>query len=270
MVRKRRDITEHDVQNWIRQGFGQGEGDEYKPWSRVRDVPSLGRSTRIGALRHKRVHDLYSDVETGHFLQVDFSLGVSEIREQVLLDREETIEIAARLGIRHPTYPGTRVPVGMTSDLFVLRDGHPGGPFLLCVKRDEAVQANAKGLRRTLEKLQIEKRYWDNRGVPWRLVTQRHFDAMQVRNLALLRPAPRVWRSQEGLKLAQAVSDLVISRRGRRFSLRKILDATGWGPQAAFEALGHAIWRRLLKVDLTHPLNPDRPLQIKEDLEDAA
>lgn len=271
MVRKRRNITEGNVQIWIKKGFGQGEGDHYRPWAKVRDVPSLGRSTRIAALRHKRIHHLYSDVETFHFLQVDFSLGVKEIREQVaLLPREETIEIARELGVRHPVFPHTRVPTVMTSDLYVLREASAGRPFVLSVKRHEALQTGAGGLKRTLEKLQIEKCYWGCRGVPWRLVTQSHVDDVRIRNLALLRPSGKAWRSDEASAIAARVAELATSPKWRNKPMRALLGATGMEDRAAFEALGHAVWRRWLPVDLTFPLTLDRPLAWQETHDDAA
>lgn len=271
MGRKRRDITESDVQNWVAKGFGQRVGETYLPWAKVRDVPSLGRSTRIAALRHTRVHHLYSDVETGHFLQADYAQGVTEIREQVaLLPREETIEIASELGIRHPTYPGTRVPVVMTSDLYVLRSQMAGGTLVLCVKRDEAVLPGAKSLRRTLEKLEIEKCYWERRGIVWRLVTERHFDAARVRNLGLLRPSGKAWRNDQAQARAGEITELALTPRWRRLPLGKLLTAGGWGQQEAFEALGHAVWRRWLPIDLSCHLNLERPLPWPKELKDVA
>jgi hypothetical protein len=265
MGRKRRNISEDDVQNWIEKGYGQGEGDHYAPWAKVRDVPSLGRSTRIAALRHKRIHHLYSDVETGHFLQADFAPGVTEIREQIaLLPREETIEIAAELGFRHPTFPGTRVPTVMTSDLCAFREGAVGGLFVLCVKRDEALQPGVKGLARTLEKLHIEKRYWERRGVPWRLVTQCHFDAVQIQNLALLRPSGKAWRSDAAHARAAQVAELSMSPRWQHRPLKEFLEGLPWGYQMAFEALGHAVWRRWIPMDMSRPLNLQRPMLLRE------
>ena len=271
MVRKRRNITEDDVQKWIERGYGQDEGNDYSPWAKVRDVPSLGRSTRIAALRHKRIHHLYSDVETGHFLQADFASGVTEIREQIaLLPREETIKIAAEFGFRHPTFPGTRVPIVMTSDLCVLREDAAGGLFVLCVKRDEALQPGAKGLARTLEKLHIEKRYWKHRGVPWRLVTQRHFDAVQIQNLALLRPSGKAWRSDVAQAGATKVAELAMSPFWRDHPLQEFLERMPWGYQEAFEAFGHAVWRRWIPMDLSQPLNLQRPLPLREAVRDVA
>lgn len=271
MVRKRKGITEEDAERWIQQGFGQGAGDAYRPWAKVRDVPSLGRSTRIAALRHKRIHHLYSDVETGHLLQIDYSLGVSEIREQIaLLPREETVGIARDIGVKHPVYRGTQVPIIMTSDLYVIRARQAGSPFVLCVKPDDALHPGAKGLKRTLEKLEIEKRYWQNRGICWRLVTEKHFDLTCVTNLAVLRPTGKVWRSQKGLQRAKEVADIVGSARVRGQALGSLLDVTEWSRQDTFEAIGHAIWRRLLQVDLSQALNLRRPLALMGEYSDAA
>jgi len=48
---------------WIKEGRGQGNGKDYKPWFTVRDVPSEGRSHRLfGHITH-RTHHLLSDLE---------------------------------------------------------------------------------------------------------------------------------------------------------------------------------------------------------------
>lgn len=47
MSRKKIVWTENKVNNFIRQGRGQGEGAQYVPWIKVGDFSSLGRSHRI-------------------------------------------------------------------------------------------------------------------------------------------------------------------------------------------------------------------------------
>lgn len=55
------------------------------------------------------------------FLQ-NTSQSTLDIREQfALLPWEETQSIAQKLGIRHSTYPGTRTPIVVTSDLVLTR-----------------------------------------------------------------------------------------------------------------------------------------------------
>src|SRR5688572_18752699 len=79
-----------------------GEGLEYLPWYTIRDVPSQGRCWRVLGWKHGRIHHLLSDGEYHAFLCFEKANPIIEIREQFRLKREITIEIAAKLGIKHP------------------------------------------------------------------------------------------------------------------------------------------------------------------------
>lgn len=266
MSRKRRDITEADVTRWIRQGFGQGEGSTYLPWARVRDVPSKGRSSRFACLRAHRIHHLYSDVEAGHFLLADFRVDVQEIKEQVaLLPRDETLEIAEQAGIRHPRFPGTATPTVLTSDLLVstLSRG-VARQFVLSVKRLGNLLPGAKGLCRTIQKLALERAYWQRRQVPWYLVTEAQYDAISVRNLELLRPHRRSWNSVERCLAARDIANAVLLKPSRTPTLRKLLAKAPQGTDLAYQDFGLAVWKHWLPLDLSIPLRWDAPLQLKE------
>lgn len=264
--RKRRNITEADVERWIDQGFGQGDGSKYKPWARVRDVPSIGRSTRFACLRSYRTHHLYSDVESAHFLLADFRPNVCEIREQfALLPREETLNIADALDIRHPRFPGTTTPIVMTSDLVVSTATDGGEPdFVLSVKRSSSILPGAKSLRRTIEKLAIERAFWQRKRVPWYLVTEAHFDATVVRNLGLLRPSRRHWGSVERCRAARDLASRALSREGMRHTLRELIPRAQREGDLGYQDFGLAVWKRWLPLDLTIPLRWDRPLAFVE------
>lgn len=265
MTRKRRQIADSDVDRWIAQGFGQGEGDGYRSWFKVRDVPSLGRSTRIAALRHKHIHQLLSDVETGHFLVVDFRADVTEIRDQIaLLPRGDTLRIAEALGVHHPNYFGTRTPIVMTSDLWVSRfDDNAQNSFVLCVKREEALQPGAKGLKRTIQKLAIERRFWQERGVDWHLVTQKDFDPIAVQTLGLLRPSRQAWRSSEAIARARQLAESMRDRRNRCRTFRDLLLATGWPTEDAYATFGLAVWKKWIALDLGQELRWGLPVALQ-------
>lgn len=262
MSRKRRDITDADVERWIHQGFGQGEGSEYLPWAKVRDVPSTGRCSRFACLRATRTHHLYSDVEVGHFLLADFRVNVREIREQVaLLPREETIEIADELGIRHPRFPGTTTPTVLTSDLLVSTESNGVQPeFVLSVKRASALQPHAKGLRRTLQKLTLERTYWQRRQMPWYLVTELQYDPVVVRNLGLLRPPWRHWASEERCSAARDLATRIMAPAHRHRTLRQWLALAPQGEDMAYQDLGLAVWKHWLPLNLNVALRWDVPL----------
>lgn len=62
-----------------------------------------------------------------------------------LLPREETIEIASELGIKHPMYPGTNVPIIMTTDLVGICGDATQEEFVpMSVKYDSALVPASK------------------------------------------------------------------------------------------------------------------------------
>ncbi len=128
---------------------------------------------------NRRIHYLLSDIERGAFLEYDWRDDVRDIREQFPLDRGVTRVIAAEQNIGHPRDPRTNVDVVMTTDLFVtFADG---------TERAVACKpAGELGKSRTLEKLEIERRYWSLLGVEWKLWTEQCTTKVRVQNLAYL------------------------------------------------------------------------------------
>ena len=46
LARKRYGFDEKKITAFLKEGRGQGSGSGYKPWLKVNDVPSMGRSHR--------------------------------------------------------------------------------------------------------------------------------------------------------------------------------------------------------------------------------
>ena len=100
---------------------------------------------------------------------------VHEIREQFALDLDTTRRIAAALGFRHPAENGTDKV--MTTDLLVIRrDG---------TKHAYSVKYSRKILdkKREVEKLMIEKKYWESEGVEFSLVFSTDLNMTYIRNI---------------------------------------------------------------------------------------
>lgn len=100
----------------IKEGRGQGDGPNYKPWYRVKDVPSLGRRHRIYSVKFGRVMHELSDLERN-------AKFVSEILRKVIKNHEQyphplarTQAIARELGYKHPKAPGARCDNFITTD----------------------------------------------------------------------------------------------------------------------------------------------------------
>ena len=158
------------------EGRGSGKGPDYKPWITIHDLASKGVVSRVPGRTTGRIHHLLSKNETAFFYILDASEKAVDIREQFpLLPVIETVEIAERLGIRHPRDPVSKYPYVMTTDFVITT---PQGNVARSVKLSSEFEKT-----RVQEKLEIERAYWEKRGIEWRIVTEKEIDYQKARNL---------------------------------------------------------------------------------------
>lgn len=179
MGRKQYWNSEDKNRRWIKEGRGQGTGSNYKPWLTVRDVASEGRSHRVFGHITQRTHHLLSDLELATFLLLQWRSSIKDIREQFPLDREITREISERKGIEHPHYNG--VEQYMSSDFVIDSLEENKSRFVIQVKSTEAFDNP-----RTIEKLEIERSYWQQKGIPFSWVTENQIPPIVFENINLL------------------------------------------------------------------------------------
>lgn len=170
------------VNRLLKEKRGQGYGKDYKPFLTVRDVPSKGRVHRRPSLTNNRIVHLLSDLELAAFLLFDWQPSVTEIREQFPLNPEATSDIATRLGIKHPAYKG--VFQVMTTDLLV--DLQVNGKSVL--HAISVKYADELDNKRTIEKQEMERRFWENEGVDFYLFTERDVPKTTIKNIRWLAP----------------------------------------------------------------------------------
>lgn len=169
--RKRNNSTQEKIERWLKEGRGQGEGKNYKPWLNIQDVASIGYSTRDLGWKTGRIHHFLSDLELNYMYTLDWSPYVVDIREQFpLLPLERTIEIADELGIEHPREDGKKGPYKViTTD------------FLIVVKTKNGLEKYIRTIKpvnnltvRELEKFDIERKYFQDMGITnWKIVTDK-------------------------------------------------------------------------------------------------
>ena len=176
--------TELQNQKWLREGRGSGHGSDYKPWLTVRDLSSQGRSHRVFGHKSQRTHHLLSDLELAVFLLLEWSRSTVDIREQFPLRLEDTKALALESGIDHPSVRG--VLQVMSSDFLVNTTDASQPKFALQAKYAEALSD-----ARTIEKLELERRYWLQKGVPWWLITEKDIPSVVTQNISWLYPAQR-------------------------------------------------------------------------------
>ena len=194
MAKYSRNWNENVYKRYIREGRGQGAGAEYKPWLTVRDFPSLGIVSRVKGQKTGRVYHLMSTNETNLFYLLDWSDNTLDIREQYpLADLAEVIAIAEKARIRYPYDNKSGFPYVMTSDFYVVT---AKGAVVLSVKPSSELDKP-----RVLEKLEIERRYWNARNIKWELVTEREINQTKARNIEWLSQAMDL--GQFGLTISQ-------------------------------------------------------------------
>lgn len=264
-MRGRRFVTEADIERHISNGFGQGAGSSYLPWLRVQDVPSQGRSRKVQGIKVDRLHHLFSNLEYAHFLIFEFSEDIVDIREQYpLLSSAQTQAIANAMGLRHPRYPKTALPYVMTTD-FLLTVKNPDGSFR-SVARTVKYSSDLQGKEacRTIEKLEIERRFWMAQDVDWATLTEDGLTSALTQNLGMLRKFANISRplSQSALQddFLGYLQDCRIYQWDTSYALKKIA-AKLFIPYQESRALYHnLIWNKRIKLDLNTPLQMGAPL----------
>lgn len=184
MARGVRKWSEAAIKRLEKQGRGQGNGVTYQPWIDALDGSSSGNVTRIPGIKTNRVHQLLSRLELRTLYMLEHAKNVTDIREQFPLDRAITTQLALEAGISHPIYPGTSVPVVMTTD------------FLVSFERNGKVWQSAFDVKpaeelnklRVLEKLELARRYWALKSATYHLVLDCELSMPLTHNLELLRP----------------------------------------------------------------------------------
>ncbi len=167
--------------------LGVGQGLSYKSFINPRDFSADSRVHRIMGQIIARLYVLLSDLERSFFFYFDFCFGgnddvVTDIKEQYpCLPLTQTQSIAAECQIKHP-HNKKGEDVIMTTDMILTIQRHD---------REETVAVSVKPSsklnKRTIEKMQIEKRYWNDHDVKWVLLTERQINKIQNNNIVFLR-----------------------------------------------------------------------------------
>lgn len=183
MAKRRYEFDETKIARFHKEGRGTGIGKDYKPWLNIQDVSSLGRSSRVFSFKTGREHHFLSDLETNLFHLLNWSDAVVDIREQFPLDRAVTRMLAKEIGIVHPRDTKTQTDIVMTTDFVI--DVVTSGKERFTKALSGKYASELLDLR-TLEKQELERRYWQREKTDWGIVTDRDLPADRIANLRWL------------------------------------------------------------------------------------
>ena len=145
----------------------------------------MGRASRSPGWKSDRIHHLMSDWESRLFYLLEWSKEVQDIREQYpLLDLDLAMEIAKEMGIEYPRNRKSNTPYVLTTD------------FMLTVKQGKKSVQIARTFKttkdlskkRTVEKLELERRYWQKHNIDWAIVTEQEISKIFASNIQWVHP----------------------------------------------------------------------------------
>ncbi|MGM3412074.1 TnsA endonuclease N-terminal domain-containing protein [Ralstonia holmesii] len=180
LARFKYQMTAAKLRRFKKERRGHGERASYRPWLTVGDVPSKGRSHRVSCQKTGgRTMHFLSDHEYVAFLELWWDADVSDIREQYPLGLMRTLRIAGQLGVKHPIDQHTGIVLTQTTDLLATRGLRDAETFHAWAVKDRSALSD----QRTMDKLEIERRYWSELGVPWQLVVNDGLNSSRALNL---------------------------------------------------------------------------------------
>lgn len=259
--RKAKQSDPKTIARWIREGRGQGEGEEYRPWLTVRDFSSRGLCHRLRSWKcGKRVLQLFSKLEYEVALLLDWRDDVTVYYEQYPLHtRDETNEIAHSLGIG-PVLEPPRVgePIVMTSD-FLIRTPEKREVF--------SVKPAANITPRALEKFVVERFYWAKRNTPCRLMTDEQLPRALIASIRQIHGyyfLPKFeFLTPDVVNKAEFVLRHALERRATIASAAERVDALlGVKRGSGLAVLKHLLARKVLPLDPLRALNVSEPLPL--------
>jgi len=277
-MRTQKRFTPALLDRFKRQGRGTGTFEEYLPWHRVGrgDPASSGRSHL--QMWKARQREMLSDGEGDCLAFATMVEDLIDVREQHPLQQSSsrhelllydistgdqeypgTVDIAKQLGFKHPvlTEAESSELWQMTTDQLLIRKPATGPLELIAIayKPD-----NKKLKKRKRQLLEIEKTYWDVRGVTWLLITPDTFD--ESVQLTLRRAAP--WGlGVPTTKADRAVAVQIANRTfGHSFTfvIHEIKSALG-DMDLAQRAFWQAVWMGDICMDLRTGWRPHHPIK---------
>ena len=187
MAKRSMEWNQNKYQRFLKEHRGCGTLQDYHPWLTIQDMPSEGRVSRIYGHKTNRIHHFFSDMETRVFYLFSWEDAVCDIRESYpLLDLETVVRDKKGLDFSKFVDKETGTPyVFTTTFLVTLRDDDNKEHYVArTVKSADKLQQ-----KYILERYEVERRYWQSKGVDWGIITQKDINVTRAKNIEWVYPA---------------------------------------------------------------------------------
>lgn len=181
MAKRNLNWNENKLKRFLEEGRGQGIGRDYKPWLTIQDFPSIGRVSRIYSNKTQRIHQFFSDNETRMFYLLHWEDEVIDIREHYpLLDIGQVIEDKRGLNLDKFVDKQTGTPYVFSTTFLITVKGRKNKEFYIARSVKSSIELEKKHI---IEKFELERRYWESKGIDWGIVTQKDIPVIKAKNI---------------------------------------------------------------------------------------
>lgn len=230
-MRKTKKFTPNLIEKYHQIGRGKGTFEEYIPFHRVgRSDPSSIGLSHLKNWNDRKI-ELLSGGENNSLLFAFMLPNLIDIREQIPLSYEDsfhelkdydintsnqyfsgTKQVCEELGVKHPKINGNgrSIPWTMTTDI-LLTLKYPNNKFYLLAISLKPKYFKLEGRKKKIQ--EIEKIYWEQRGVKWLLITPETYHP----NVALTLRMTYQWVVNSRIEKNELLkySDILIEESGR-------------------------------------------------------
>jgi hypothetical protein len=248
----------------IERGRGVWKGVDYKPWLKLRDVPSSGTSSSVSGIKIPRPYNFLSELETTYFYLVERKASTIDIQEQwPILDIDRTLELCSEYGVRH-AYRGMN-PEPFTID-FLITSADENQKLTTRAASIKTPDDAKNPLIR--QRLLIEFLWCKEKEIPWTLIDTTCFTKTLLENLRFIRS----WHRHRYLPNPEAEA-LFIQQFNFSYgknvllnliivSIAKKLRIT---TELTLDRFRFCAWSDQIQISLEHPIGLDKPIILKRD-----
>ena len=256
------------LKRYLAEGRGTGEGASYKPWLDTQSFPSDGRASRLLGIKTGRVHHFFSDTQRRYFLLQDWlDESITDIREHFpLIDLTKVLEDKEDLQLRKYLDENEHYVLTTT---FLISKRMPNGEIVEFARSIKYASNLEK--KSTLESLEVQRLYWEKKGVDFGIVTNKELDMVQVKNIEWLNPIISMNFKHE----SKSDIEMIIKSRYQteEIPFNKLLEMVdadyGFEAGTAVQVFKSMVANRKAVIDFLHPINLRTKIEIlfKEEAE---
>lgn len=252
------------ISKLLEQGYGKGEGKDYKPYIDVIKVASKGRASRVKGWKTNRVHHFLSDSETRFFYLMEYQDSVVDIREHYpLIDNmEELISVLDGQLIKRLFNQKTGDPLVLTTS-FLISEKNSSGEIQYFARsiKDYRQLENIQAI----ERFEVMRRYWELKGIDYGIVTNKEIPVVLAKNIEYIHSSYHLEEYGMGLKDQLFFEDYLLNtiRDFQNKSIKESLfhfdEKLGFEDGTGLLIFKHLLARKIVEVDMNKAINLEQP-----------